>query len=90
MPIETHSVLGRLCAAVDKHRNRVKRARERVEELREEYKTAHWSERRVVAGKGFLARQRLERAEADLKAAELALATEETRLLQPDSFLRFA
>lgn len=90
MPIETYSVLGRLCAAVDKHRGRVERATIRVEELREEYRLASPLEQRQIAPKGFQARKVLETAKADLKAAELALETEEKRLLQPGSFLRFA
>lgn len=88
--IKTGSVLEKLCAAVDRQRHRVARETARVEELREEYKTCHWSKRRDVAGKGFRARAALDKAAADLKAAELALHEEEVRLSQPDSFLRFA
>jgi hypothetical protein len=89
MPIQTGSVLERLCADVDKHRNRVVRATRRVEDLREQYKTAHWSQQRQIAGKGFRATETLTKAKADPLAAERALAAEESRLLQTDSFLRF-
>lgn len=89
MAIKTYSVLEKLCAAVDRERGRVERATERVEELREQYRRAREIDRREIAAKGFQARKALEIAEADLKAAELALKTEETRLLQPGSFLRF-
>lgn len=90
MAIKTGSVLEKLCAAVDRSRARVERAQTRIEELREEYRTCHWSLRRQVAGQGFQAKRALERAQADLVEAELALKTEQQRLLNPDSFLRFA
>lgn len=90
MPIKTGSVLEGLCRAVDRAQGRVERARARVEELRQEYATCHWSQRREVAGKGFRAREALKQAEADLDAAMLALKTEEERLRRPDSFPRFA
>lgn len=90
MPIVTYSVLAKLERAVEVQQNRVKRASARVEDLREQYKTAHWSEQRQIAAKGFVAKRTLERTSADLAAAELALKTEQQRLLQPDSFLRFA
>lgn len=87
--IKTGSVLDKLCAAVDKHRGRVARAAARVEELRDRYRVAPESERSAIAARGFGARESLAKAEGDLKAAEAALAAEEARLLQPDSFLRF-
>ena len=89
MPIKTGSVLERLCADVDKFQKRVARMEARIEALREEYKTAHWSKQRQIAGKGFRAKQALERAKADLILAEHDLRVEETRLLQPDTFLKF-
>lgn len=90
MAIRTGSVLERLCANVDKQRRRVARAEGRVQELRQQWAAAHWSKQREIAAKGFMARQVLENARADLAAAESALKAEEDRLLQPDTFLRFA
>lgn len=87
--IKTGSVLEKLQANVDKHRKRVARAEARIDALREQYKVAHWSKRREIENKGWRASQALGKARVECDAAELALKTEETRLLQPDASLRF-
>ena len=88
--IKTGSVLEKLERAVEVKSNRLARASQRVEDLREEYKTCHWSKRREVAGRGFRAKAAFEKAGAEYVAALEALKAEQQRLLQPDSFLRLA
>lgn len=90
MPVgKSHAVLEELRANLGRAEGALKRAQTRHDDLKAQVKTANPTWASDLERKLWLARLELNDAEANATNARQALATEERRLMQPDTFLRF-
>ena len=90
MPVgKSGTVLEKLRANLGRAESALKRAQTRHDDLKARVKTANPTWASELERKLWLARLELNDAEANATNARQALATEEHRLMQPDTFLRF-